>query len=119
MKLKLNRRQLVIGAVIVLVVIAALFASRANKAAETSAGVLDDAARTACTDFAGAYRDAKTKTARLALADKVMESTVKTDNDVIADRAAEMGRTANDTTSEWKSSAANLMNACENAGWKA
>ncbi|AGL14326.1 hypothetical protein [Actinoplanes sp. N902-109] len=117
MKLKLNRRQLVIGAVIVLVVIAALFASRA-KSAGTTAGVLDDAATRACSDFAAGYSDARTKTARLALADRVMESTMKTDNDAIADRAAELGRKANDSNADWKSSADALRTACENAGWK-
>jgi hypothetical protein len=117
-KLKLNRRQLVIGAVILLVVVAALFASRANKA-DTTAGVLDDPASRACSDFAAGYPDARTKTARLKLADKVMESTMQTENDLIRDRAAAMGRMANDSNTEWKSSANALTDACKNAGWQA
>lgn len=116
MKLKLNRRQIVIGAVVLLVAVAALFASRSEQAA--GPGVADSAATRACTDFAAGYGDAKTKTARLGLADKVMESSVQTDNDLIRDRAAEMGRSANDTDREWKTTGDALLNACEDAGWR-
>ncbi|MFI5935874.1 hypothetical protein [Actinoplanes sp. NPDC051494] len=116
MKLKLNRRQIVIGAVVLLVAVAALFASRSDQA--EGPGVADDAATRACTDFAGGYGDAKNKTARLSLADRVMESSVETGNDAIRDRAAEMGRSANETDRVWKTSGDALINACEDAGWR-
>ncbi|GAA2574298.1 hypothetical protein GCM10010435_57070 [Winogradskya consettensis] len=118
MKLKLNRRQIIIGAAVLVVLAFALFAGRAGKT-DPQGGVLDDPARTACTNFADGYPDAKTKTARLALADKVMESTGQTDNDLIADRAAELGRAANDANAEWKTRADALRDACTEAGWKA
>ena len=116
MKLKLNRRQIVIGAVVLLGVIAVLFASRSEQA--EGPGVADTAATRACTDFAAGYGNAKTQTARLTLADQVMESSVQTDNDSIRDRAAEMGRSANDTDKEWKTTGDALLNACEDAGWR-
>lgn len=116
-KVKLNKRQLVIGAVVVLVVLAGLAIGRS--AQDAGPGRLDDAAAKACTAFADGYADADTKTARLRLADEVDKFSAGSDNEQIADRAAEMGRSANDATAEWKADAAQFTRACRDAGWTA
>jgi hypothetical protein len=119
LKLKLSRRQLIALGVAVLVVVALLFSRANGDDAGQGPDPLDTAASQACSDFDAGYADARTKTARLALADKVMQSTGESENDQIADRAAELGRSAGDGGAEWKTSAGALTTACRDAGWKA
>ncbi|WP_306214793.1 hypothetical protein [Actinoplanes sp. RD1] len=119
LKLKLSRQQLIVLGIAVLVVVALLFSRANGDDAAQGPGPLDAAAGQACTDFDAGYPDARTKTARLALADKVMQSTGKSENDQIAERAAELGRSAGDGGTEWKTSAGALTTACRDAGWKA
>ncbi|MFI7603222.1 hypothetical protein [Actinoplanes sp. NPDC049681] len=117
MKVKLNKRQLVIGGVAVVVVLAGLAIGRS--AQDAGPGRLDDGAAKACTAFADGYGDADTKTARLRLADEVNKFSAGSDNERIADRAAAVGRSANDATAEWKANAAEFTRACREAGWTA
>ncbi|BCJ54178.1 hypothetical protein Asp14428_56530 [Actinoplanes sp. NBRC 14428] len=116
MKVKLNKRQLVIGVVAILVVLAGLAVGRSAK--EPGPGTLDDPAARACTRFDDGYPGAKTKTSRLRLADEVVQFTADTGNERIADRAAAVGRSANDATADWKAGAAEFTKACRDAGWK-
>jgi hypothetical protein len=116
-KLKLpNKRLLTILGVVALVVIA-LMVGNAKKS-EPRQGPLDSAAIRSCDDFAAGYPRARTKPARLALADRVMTSG-HTGNDVIAERQAELGRSAADGNPKWKTSADALLSACRDAGWTA
>ncbi|MEV4636395.1 hypothetical protein AB0J80_03490 [Actinoplanes sp. NPDC049548] len=115
MKVKLNKRQLVIGVAVVLVVLAGLAISKSAK--DAGPGRLDDPAAKACTTFADGYADADTKTARLRLADEVNKFSAGSENERIADRAAAVGRSANEATAKWKADAAELARACREAGW--
>lgn len=112
----MSRKQLAAVGIVVLLLIGLLVARRAG---QDDSGRMDTPAAQACTDFADGYPHARSKAARLALADKVTHSSSQSDNDTIADRATEMGRSAGDTDARWKSSANALTNACRAAGWKA
>jgi hypothetical protein len=115
LKVKLGRRQ-IIPLVVIAVAICALLVSRSARD-EQPAGLDADASR-ACSDFAAGYPHARTKVARLSLADKVMASSGKTRNALISKRAAEMGRSAGDSDARWKASADALTVACRDAGGK-
>ncbi|SDT70238.1 hypothetical protein [Actinoplanes derwentensis] len=116
MKLKMPSRVqwLMIAAVAVAIVL--VMGNRDRSAEPEAAGRLDDAAKTTCDSFAKSYPGAKTKTARLALADRTLASSARTDNDAISKRAGDLGRNADDGAT-WKSSADALIGACQNAGW--
>lgn len=114
-KFKLNKRSLVIAVVAVLA-LWALLASRSGD--DQQAAPLDSAADRACTDFAAGYPRARTEAARLTLADKVAASSAKTGNDAIADRAAAMGRSADESDAAWRASGDALLDACRTAGWR-
>ena len=116
LKVKMGRRQITILVVVALAIFA-LVVSRSKE--DEKAGVLDDAANRACSTFAAGYPRAKTKTARLGLADRVMVDSGRTDNAAISKRAAELGRNADADNATWKASAAALTGACREAGWKA
>jgi hypothetical protein len=116
-KLKMTRQRWVVVVVAALLIVGVLVA-RHNGPSAGRPGRMDTAAAQACTDFANGYPHARSKAARLALADKVTQSSSKSDNKTIADRAAEMGHSAGETDARWKSSATALTSACESAGWK-
>lgn len=116
LKVKLGRRQVVLLVAAVLV-IGALLAGRA--ADEPPATGLDDAADRACSDFAAGNPRARTRAARLALADRVAPSARRTGNTTIEQRAAELGRRATGTAADWKAGADALTGACRDAGWTA
>ena len=118
LKLKMSRKQWAVVGIVALLVIGVLVARNGRKD-DSGPGRMDTPAAQACTDFADGYPHAKTKAARLALADKVTHSSSESDNKTIADRAAEMGRSASDSTAQWKRSASALTDACQAAGWKA
>ena len=83
------------------------------------AGQLDGPAKQTCSDFAKNYPGAKTKPARLSLADRALASSAHTGNDTISRRVSELGRNADDGGTKWKTSADALIGACRNAGWTA
>jgi len=112
----LNKRQVLIGGAVILVVLVGLAVGRSARE-EQGAGPLDAPAAQACSDFADGYRDADTPTTRLALADQVSKSAAGSDNEVIADRVLAVGRSANDSDAEWESAADALTQACRDAGW--
>jgi hypothetical protein len=116
-KLKLDRRTLIVIAVIAVVAAALLFRGSGQGEQAPAAGPLDAGATQACDDFAAGYPGAKSRTARLGLADKIMQSTGDTENEAIRQRATELGRGANDGDKEWKTRADALTDACEAAGW--
>ncbi|MFI7540035.1 hypothetical protein [Actinoplanes sp. NPDC049599] len=116
MKLSLNKRQIIIGAAVIVVVLVGLAVGRSARD-EQGAGPLDAPATQACDDFADGYPQARSAATRLALADTVSKSAAGTDNEVIADRVLAVGRSANDSTTEWKSAADALTQACRDAGW--
>jgi hypothetical protein len=116
-KLKLDRRTLIVLGVIAVIAVALMFRSSGQGEQAPEAGPLDAGATQACDDFAAGYPKAKTQTARLGLSDKIMQSTGDTDNEAIRLRATELGRSANDGDKEWKSHADALTDACEAAGW--
>ena len=113
---KLDKRQIAVFAVAGLAIVA-LLASR-GAGGDDGPGTLDPAADRACSDFAAGYQRARGESARLKLADKVTASSGRTDNDAIADRAAEMGNAANETDAIWRSSSDALLKACRDAGWQ-
>jgi hypothetical protein len=115
-KLSLNKRQVIIGAVVLAVVLVGLAVGRSARE-EQGPGPLDAPATQACDDFADGYPEADTPAARLALADQVSKSAAGTDNEVIAHRVLEVGDSANDSTTEWKAAADALTQACRDAGW--
>jgi hypothetical protein len=114
-KLKLGRWQLIL-LIAVVVVVAALLVHRSSSAGQAGPGTMDSHASQACTDFSHGYAKAKSKSARLSLADKVTASSSKSDNDTIRDRAMAIGRSTDDN-SEWKTSASSLLDACHDAGF--
>jgi hypothetical protein len=115
LKLKLNKRYLVIAVVAVLALWAVLVGRGGD--GDVQAAPLDAAADRACSDFAAGYPRARTEAGRLSLADKVAASSARTGNDGIADRAAQVGRSADESAAEWRSSADALLEACRAAGW--
>lgn len=117
LKLKLDKRILIIAGIVILAVVAFLFRGSAGQDEGQPKGPLDAAAVKACDDFAAGWNDAKSQAARLRLADRVMVSTRDTENDTIADRAAEVGRSADDGGQQWKDTSAALTTACRAAGW--
>jgi hypothetical protein len=118
LKLKMSRKRWAAVGIVVLALIGVLVA-RHGRDDSSGAGRMDTPAAQACTDFAGGYPHAKTKAARLALADKVTHYSSQSDNKTIADRATAMGRGASDSEAQWKKSANALTDACQAAGWKA
>lgn len=117
LKIKLSKRQMMIPLIAGLAV-AGLMLSRGTSQ-DDSPGSLDDAANRACSDFAAGYPQAKTTSSRLALADRVTASSGRTDNKQISQRAVEVGRTADDGSTAWRTSADALATACRDAGWTA
>jgi hypothetical protein len=115
-KLSLNKRQVIIAGVVLVVVLVGLAVGR-SASDEQGGGPLDAPAIQACDDFADGYPEARTAAARLALADKVSKSAAGSDNEVIADRVLAVGRSANDSDAEWRSDADALTQACRDAGW--
>jgi hypothetical protein len=117
LKFKLNRRLIAVVAI----VLVGLFGLLAHRSTGSGGGTakLDGAAEQACSDFAAGYSRARTTAARLRLADKVMASSQHSDNDEVAKRAAEMGRSADDGTAAWRAGAGALTKACRDAGWNA
>ena len=111
MKFKVNKRVLTVVAVAAIVGVA-LLAGRSAR--QTESGDLDDAAKRACEVFADGRAQAKTKVERLALADKVTAYSGWSKNDLIAKRAAEMGRSAGGTDAAWKTGADALTSARRN-----
>lgn len=116
LKWKANKRLLTIAGVVALVVVALMVGN--SRKQPVRQGPLDSAAVRSCDDFAAGYPKARTKPARLALADKVMTSG-RTGNEVISQRQAEMGRSAGDGNPQWKASGDALIGACRDAGWRA
>ena len=119
LKVKMSRRQLVIGGVVALAVIAVLVGRGGHSGGGKPDTTMDDPARQACSDFAAGYPHATTKSARLALADKVTGNSGRSSNDTIARRAMEMGGAADGTSAQWQASVNALTKACNDAGWKA
>jgi hypothetical protein len=115
LKLKLNKQQLAVAAVAALAVFAM---TSTGPAAGEQQGTFDDAANRACTDFAAGYPQAGTETARLALADRVTASSAGSSHQPIAERAADLGSSANDGDAAWTASAEALAGACRDAGWQ-
>ncbi|GIE94183.1 hypothetical protein [Paractinoplanes rishiriensis] len=118
LKFKPNRKQLIVVGIVALVALG-LMANRPESDGGAASGGLDDAGRQACNDFADGYADAENKPQRLALADKVMTSSRRTDNDAIADAAMELGTKASTGGSAWRSSADAFTTACRDADWVA
>ena len=110
----MDKRLLIVVALVV-VAIAALLVRGVGGADEppAAAGPMDKAAVQACKDFKAGYPGAKSQGARLRLSDKVMRSTMDTDNDALADRAAELGRSADDGDKVWKQHADAFSAACQ------
>jgi hypothetical protein len=117
LKLKLDKRQIIIPAVAALAVLGLMLSRSAADDEQPQPGSLDAAGAQACSDFAAGYPDAKSKADRLALADRVTASSGKSGVKPISRRAMEMGDSANDTNAAWKASATALKQACEDAGW--
>jgi hypothetical protein len=117
LKFKPNRKQLIVGGIVALVAIG-LMANRPESADTAPAG-LDDAGRQACNDFSDGYADAESKPERLALADRVLTSSRRTDNDAVADGAMDLGTTASTGGSAWRTSADAFTATCREAGWVA
>jgi hypothetical protein len=116
-KLKVNNRILAVVAVIALIAVALLVrGSMAGDGDAPPKAPLDAAAVKACDDFASGYPKAKSQAARLRLADVVLQSTMDTENDPIADRASELGRDADDDK-QWRAHASALTDACKSSGW--
>jgi hypothetical protein len=115
-KLKLGRWQLIL-LVAAVVVVAALLVHRSKTSGASGPGTMDSHASQACSDFSDGYPAARTKAARLSLADKVTASSAKSDNRTIRERAMAVGRGASDGTGRWKASADALLSACHDAGW--
>jgi hypothetical protein len=114
-KLKLGRWQVIL-VIAVVVVVAALLVHRSKSSAPASPGTMDSHAAQACGDFSDGNAKAKTKSARLALADKVTASSAKSDNRTIRDKAMAIGRNADDNA-HWKASGTALLDACHDAGF--
>lgn len=110
MKLKLSKRQITAVAVAGVAVLA-LLVSR-GRGGDSGPQAVDAPAHQACADFAAGYPKAKSKTARLSLADKVTANSSKSDNDLIRKRAAAMGASANDSDTEWRAAGDALTSAC-------
>jgi hypothetical protein len=104
-KLSLNKRQVLIAGVVIAVVLVGLAVGRSARD-EPGGGVLDAPAT-----------QARTATARLALADKVSKSVAGSDNEAIEDRVLAVGRSADEGTAAWRADAAALTKACRDAGW--
>ncbi|MFG1605109.1 hypothetical protein [Actinoplanes sp. NPDC049265] len=118
MKLKLDKRTLIIVAVVVVVGVALLARSFGGSGdSGKAAQALDAAAVKACDDFAAGRSAAETAAARLSLADKVTKSTMDTDNDAIADQAVALGQDADDSR-QWRAHADAFTKACTSNGWK-
>lgn len=107
---------LVIAAVAVMIVL--VLGNRDRAEEPQAAGPLDDAAKQTCDSFAEDYPKAKSRTARLALADRTLAASARTENDAIGRRAGELGRNSDDDTT-WKTAATTLLDACKGAGWTA
>ncbi len=105
---------LAIAAVAVVVVL--VMGNRDRSEEPAAVGPLDEVAKTTCDGFAEDYPDAKSRTARLALADRTATASSRTDNEAVEDRAGGLGRTAGDDT-EWKAAAEALLKACRDSGW--
>ncbi|MEV4706265.1 hypothetical protein [Actinoplanes sp. NPDC049316] len=118
MKVKLSKQTLLIAGVVCVALLIAWSATRSSATAQ-GPGRLDDAAGRACSDFAGGYGQARTKTARLALADKVSQSSRNSDNDAVRDQAMTLGRSAGDGGREWERDGDAFEEACRAAGWSA
>jgi hypothetical protein len=114
-KLKLGRWQLIL-AIAVVVVIVALLVHRSKSSEPSGPGTMDAHATQACGDFSGGFTKAKSKSARLALADRVTASATKSDNRTIRDKAMAIGRNTDDDR-QWKSSGNDLLDACHDAGF--
>ncbi|SNY56972.1 hypothetical protein [Paractinoplanes atraurantiacus] len=115
LKVKVNKRVLTVAAIAALVIIA-LVVSRGRDGGD-GPGTLDSPAAQACSDFNAGYAKAKSESSRLALADKVSASTMKTDNDAISNAAMKVGDAANESNAEWKSAGDAMLKACRDAGW--
>ena len=96
---------------VVAVAVLALMVSR-GRGGDSGPEAIDAHARQACADFAAGYPKARSKTARLALADKVTANSSKSENDEIRKRAAAMGASANDSDAEWRAAGDALTTAC-------
>ena len=116
LKVKVNKRVIAVAAVAALVIVA-LVVSRGRDGGGDGPGTLDGPAAQACSDFNAGYARARTGSTRLALADKVSASTMKTDNDAISNAAMKVGDAANESNAEWKSAGDALLKACRDAGW--
>lgn len=119
MKLKKPSRVqwLVLAAVAVVIVL--ILGNRSGSGEPKDGDKLDNAAKQTCGAFAKDYPGAKTKLARLFLADRALATSARTDNDVISRRVSELGRNADDGGTKWKTSAETLIGACRKAGWTA
>jgi hypothetical protein len=102
--------------VAVVVVVAAVLVHRSKSSGSSGPGTMDSHASQACTDFSKGYAKAKSKAARLSLADKVTNSSAKSDNATIRDKAMAIGRSTDDN-GQWKTSGNALLDACRDAGF--
>ncbi|GAA0454139.1 hypothetical protein Ade02nite_02510 [Paractinoplanes deccanensis] len=115
LKVKVNKRAITVLAIAGLVIIA-LVVSRGGDGGD-GPGTMDAAATQGCDDFNAGYPKAGSESSRLALADRVSASTMKTGNDAIRNAAAQVGDAANETSAEWKAAGDALLAACRDAGW--
>ena len=104
MKFKLDKRSLIVVAAVVVVGFALT-------------QPLDAGAKQACNDFGAGREDAKTPAARLQLADKVVKSTMDTENEAVADAATALGRDTDDNR-QWRVHADGFTKTCRAIGWK-
>ena len=118
MKVKLTKQTWIIAGVVLVALLIAWSSTRSSPGAQ-GPGRLDEAAARACSDFADGFGQARSKTARLALADKVNQSSAETENDAIEDRATAIGRSAGDGGEAWERDGDALTDACRAAGWPA
>ena len=115
-KLDLKKNKVVLAVAAIVVVVGGLALSTSSRSSDAPEKI-DQPAAQACTDFTDGFRTARTKTARLALADKVNKSSAGSDNNQIADRALAVGRSADAGDKQWKQDADALTKACKDAGW--
>lgn len=78
---------------------------------------VDNAGQFACDDFAGGYKSAQTRQARVELANKVNEWAPKSKSGRIADMGALLGRGADASAGAWTIGADAFAQACFDAGW--
>jgi len=117
-KFKLDKRSLIVVAAVVVVGFALLAQGWGGAdGTQEQTQPLDAGAKRACDDFGAGREDAKTPAARLQLADKVVKSTMDTENEAVADAATALGRDTDDNR-QWRVHADAFTKTCRANGWK-